>query len=360
MNGLTDTVANLYNAFEPDIRITATKGKYVAANDKLLAKIRSIEGVKLLSQTLGDKALLRNGEQQALVTVKGVDGAFRQITRLDSSLADGKYQLDDSSTSHMIIGRGIADQLQLNLHSLSNELAVFSPVRGKTGSLNPQDHLNQVYCNLSGIFALNDELDFQVAFVNLKTAQKLFDVKGVASSLDIACGDHDADDVKKNLQAILGTDYTVKTRYELNDSLFRALETEKLATFIILAFILVIATFNITGALTMLIIEKKRDIRTLYSMGATMRQVRNIFLGEGFLITGAGAFGGLILGLIICLLQMQFHFVKFGDDFVVPYYPVQLQARDFLYIFFLIMLIGFLTALYPVRVFTRMDLAKNA
>jgi lipoprotein-releasing system permease protein len=139
----------------------------------------------------------------------------------------------------------------------------------------------------------------------------------------------------------------------LNDVLFKTLETEKLATFIILAFILVIATFNIIGALTMLIIEKQKDIKTLFSLGADLSLIRNIFMREGFLITGVGAVIGLALGLLVCWLQIQFHLVKFGDEFVIPYYPIELQAKDFVWIFGLIMLIGFFAALYPVRFFTK-------
>jgi lipoprotein-releasing system permease protein len=145
----------------------------------------------------------------------------------------------------------------------------------------------------------------------------------------------------------------VKNRYELNDVLFKSLETEKLATFIILSFILVIATFNIIGALTMLIIEKKKDIRTLMSLGADLTLIRNIFMREAFLICGIGAAAGLLLGLGVCWAQIRFHLVSFGSEFIVPYYPIELQMGDFVRIFGLIMLIGLLAAVYPVRVFTK-------
>jgi len=184
----------------------------------------------------------------------------------------------------------------------------------------------------------------------------LFDIPDKISALEISCEKNQNEDVQKILQQKLGSDFIVKNRYQLNDTLFKSLETEKLATFIILAFILVIATFNIIGALTMLIIEKKKDIKTLYSMGASITLIRNIFMREGLLITGIGAIIGLLLGLVVCWIQIQFHLVKFGDDFIIPYYPIVLQLKDFLWIFGLIMLIGFLAALYPVRVFTKMDL----
>jgi lipoprotein-releasing system permease protein len=233
---------------------------------------------------------------------------------------------------------------------------LFSPARGKTQSLNPEDHLNQLYCTPTGIFSLNDELDYEFAFVSLQTARELFDVQDQVTAFEIACEKGKTKDVQSALKELLGDNYLIKNRYELNDTLFKSLETEKLATFIILAFILVIATFNIIGALTMLIIEKKRDIKTLYSLGADQRLIRNIFMREAFLICGIGAIIGLLLGLFVCWLQIKFHLVTFGAEFIIPYYPIELQLKDFVWIFGLIMLIGFLAALYPVRVFTRRDL----
>ncbi|MBA2613438.1 MAG: ABC transporter permease [Bacteroidetes bacterium] len=356
MNGLTGTVANLYNVFEPDLKITAVKGKYFEANEKLISKIKTIAGVKFISRTLSDKALLKNIDKQTLVTIKGVDENFNKVAEIESSVEDGVYALNDPKKNSILLGRGIASQLQVNIREFVNELSIYSPVKGKAGSLNPDDNFNQVYCTPTGIFSLNDEFDFQFAFVNIETAKKLFDEPDKVSAIEILCEKGKYEDVQVVLQEKLGNKFLVKNRYELNDVLFKTLETEKLATFIILAFILIIATFNIIGALTMLIIEKRKDIKTLYSMGANITFIRNIFMREGFLITGIGAIIGLLIGLLVCWLQLQFHLVKFGDEFIIPYYPIDIQVKDFIWIFGLIMLIGFFAALYPVRIFTKMDL----
>jgi lipoprotein-releasing system permease protein len=356
MNGLTGTVANLYNTFEPDVKITASKGKYFTVDDKLLNEIKSIKGVQIVSQSLSDKVLVKNVDKQALVSIKGVDVNFNRITKIDSSIIEGSYGLNEPGARKILLGRGVANQLNVNLNVFVNELSLFSPVKGRAGGLNPQDNLNQVYCTPSGIFSLNDELDYQFAFVNIETAKELFDSPNKISALELACDDDEVENVIQTLKNNLGSDYIIKNRYQLNDVLFKSLETEKLATFIILAFILIIATFNIIGALTMLIIEKRKDIKTLYSMGANQALIRNIFMREAFLICGIGAVIGLLLGLLVCWLQMRFHFVSFGSEFIIPYYPIELQLRDFLWIFGLIMLIGFFAALYPVRVFTRVDL----
>lgn len=358
MNGLTGTVANLYNVFEPDLKITAAKGKYFNSDEKLISEIKNIEGVKFISRTLSDKALLKNGDKQTLVTIKGVDENFSKVAAIESSVEDGVYGLNASNKNNILLGRGIANQLQINIREFVNELSIFSPVKGKSNSLNPEDNFNQVYCTPTGVFSLNDEFDFQFAFVNIETAKRVFDEPSRISAIEILCEKDKFEHVQSVLKEKLGDGYIVKNRYELNDVLFKTLETEKLATFIILAFILIIATFNIIGALTMLIIEKRKDIKTLYSMGASINLIRNIFMREGFLITGVGAIIGLLIGLLVCWLQMQFHLVKFGDgaEFIIPYYPIDVQLNDFVWIFGLIMLIGFFAALYPVRVFTKMDL----
>jgi lipoprotein-releasing system permease protein len=358
MNGLTGTVANLYNSFEPDIKITPVKGKYFTADEKLINTIKNLEDVVCVSQTLNDKALIKNIDKQALVSIKGVDENFNRVTKIDSSITEGFFLQQGSKGSEIIVGRGIANQLQININEFSSELSVYSPYKGKSESLNPEENLNQIYCTPKGIFSLNDEFDFQYAFIDIATARRLFEAPKKVSALEISCKKGEVDAVQEALIEKLGNEFLVKNRYQLNDVLFKSLETEKLATFIILAFILVIATFNIIGALTMLIIEKRKDIKTLYSLGANQNLIRNIFMREGFLITGIGASIGLVLGLLVCWIQIQFHLVKFGSEFIIPYYPIELQLKDFVWIAGLIMLIGFFAAMYPVRVFTKLNLVR--
>jgi lipoprotein-releasing system permease protein len=351
MNGLTGAVAGLYNTFEPDIKITAAKGKFFKANDAFMLKLSKTDGIEAVSQTFSDKALLKNNEKQTLVSVKGVDQNFSKVTKIDSSIIDGTYRLNDTS-NFVVLGEGVANILQVNIREFASELSLLSPSKGKTSSINPDDNFNQVYVMPNGIFSLNDEFDFQFVFVGLNTAKKLFSEPEKVSAVEIKCKGN-MHEVQEKLIETLGSDFIIKNRYELNDVLFKTLETEKLATFIILAFILIIATFNIIGALTMLIIEKQKDIKTLFSLGADLSLIRNIFMREGFLITGVGALIGLVLGLIVCWLQATFHFVTFGDEFIIPYYPIDIQLKDFVWIFSLIMVIGFFAALYPVRFFTK-------
>lgn len=361
MNGLTGVVADLYNAIEPDIKVMPAKGKFFVADQNFLTQIKSTKGVNKISCTINDNALLKHGDKQAIVTIKGVDDNFNSVTRFDSVIKEGSFQLKHGTDRFAVFGRGVANQLDVNINNLIEQVAIYSPRRGREESLNPEDNFNQKYVFPSGVFSLNDDFDFKYVILDIDLARELFDCTNEISSVEISLEKNTSlDEVQASLASILGDKFIVKNRYQLNDVLFKTLESEKLWTFIILAFILIIATFNIIGALTMLIIEKKKDIKTLYCLGADNTLISRIFMGEGFLITSIGAGIGLCIGLIVCLLQMKFHFVKFNDQYVIPYYPIDMQAKDFVWIISLIMLIGFFAALYPVRVFTRNDFVHES
>jgi lipoprotein-releasing system permease protein len=356
MNGLTGVVANLYNAIEPDLKVMPAKGKFFVADENFIDKIKSTRGVDQISNCINDNALIKHGDKQAIVTIKGVDDNFKTVTRFDSVIKEGEFELKHGTDRFAVFGRGVANQLNININNLIEQIAIYSPKRGQEESLNPEDNFNQKYVFPSGVFALNDDFDYKYVITDIDLARELLDCKNEVSSIEISLNkDADIEEVQSQLITALGSDYTIKNRYQLNDVLFKTLESEKLWTFIILAFILVIATFNIIGALTMLIIEKKKDIRTLYCLGADNTLISRIFMGEGFLITSIGAGIGLLLGWIVCLLQIKYHFVQSSDQYVIPYYPIDMQTKDFVWIISLIMLIGFFAALYPVRVFTRND-----
>ena len=356
MNGLTGVVANLYNAIEPDIKIMPATGKFFVADNNFIAKLKSTNGVNQISSCISDNALMKKGDKQSIITLKGVDDNFKYVTHFDSVIKEGAFQLKHGTDRFAVFGRGVANQLDININNIIEQIAIYSPKRGQEESLNPDDNFNQRYVFPSGTFSLNDDFDFKYVIVDIDVARELLDCKDEVSTVEVSINKGaDLEEVQTQLSSVLGSQYLVKNRYQLNDVLFKTLESEKLWTFIILAFILIIATFNIIGALTMLIIEKKKDIKTLYCLGADNTLISRIFMGEGFLITAIGAGIGLSLGLIVCLLQMKFHFVEFSDQYVIPYYPVDLQAKDFVWIISLIMMIGFFAALYPVRVFTRND-----
>lgn len=357
MNGLTSVVADLYHAIEPDLKITSLNSKYISDKQLLSKKIKSIQGIKHISYSIEENALIKLDEKQAVVTIKGVDAEFKELTQFDTVVYEGTYRFEYNKQYFGVFGRGIAGKLGINVNDFVSPISIYAPTRGKVESMNPEDAFNKLSISPAGIFSLNDDFDFKFVLIDLKAAQYLFDCPESFSTIEIGLDNkQDLESIQEQLTVKLGPNYQVKNRYQLNDVLFKTLKTEKLWTFLILAFILIIATFNIIGALTMLIIEKKKDIKTLYNLGANQQFIRNIFMQEGFLITSVGALSGLVIGITICVLQQQFHLVTFDDQSVIPFYPIEMQWKDFVWILTLVMGIGFLAAIYPVRVFTKNDL----
>ena len=357
MNGMTSIVADLYHAMEPDLKITAVNSKYMSNKDELTQKIKSISGINGISYSIEENALMKLDERQAIITVKGVDAEFKNLTHFDTVVTEGTYRFKYNNQFYGVFGRGIAGRLGINVNDFVSPISIYAPIRGKTEGINPEDAFNKLSISPAGIFSLNDDFDFKYVLIDLEAAQQLFDCKDAFTTIELSIEDkNQLQTIQEKLQVALGSEYQIKNRFQLNDVLFKTLETEKLWTFLILAFILVIATFNIIGALTMLIIEKKKDIKTLYNLGADQKFIRTIFMQEGFLITSVGAFTGLIIGLIICILQQQFHLVAFDEESIIAYYPIELQLNDFILILGAVMSIGFLAALYPVRIFTKNDL----
>jgi lipoprotein-releasing system permease protein len=279
MNGLTSIVANLYHAIEPDLKITAVNSKYISKKNAITSKLKTIEGIQLISYSLEENALIKLDDNQTVITVKGVDEEFKNVTHFDTVVTEGKYRLAHNNQYYGVFGRGIANHLNINTNDFVSPISIYSPKRGKVESMNPDDSFNKLTISPAGIFSLNDDFDYKYVLIDLKAAQELFDCPNEISSIELSLTDKSKlEEVQEQLQALVGNNYIVKNRYQLNDLLFKTLETEKLWTFLILAFILVIATFNIIGALTMLIIEKKKDIKTLYNLGADQKFItRNLF-----------------------------------------------------------------------------------
>lgn len=361
MNGLTSVVADLYHAIEPDIKITANYSKYIQADDPIISKIKQIDGIKGISYSIEENALIKLDDKQDVISIKGVDDQFKTLTQFDTVVKEGAYRFIYNDQYFGVFGRGVAYKLGLNLNDFISPISIYAPKRGKTESLNPEDAFNKLVISPSGIFSLNDDFDFKYVLIDLKAAQQLFDRNNAFTQIELSVKDKaQLKTIQSELSTALGSNYTVKNRYQLNDVLFKTLETEKLWTFLILAFILLIATFNIIGALTMLIIEKKKDIKTLYNLGADQRFIRRIFMNEGLLITLVGALSGLVLGVIVCVLQQKFHLVTFDEQYVIPYYPIEMQFKDFIWILSVVMAIGFVAAIYPVRIFTKNDLITQS
>jgi len=352
MNGFTSVVSNLYNSIEPDLKILPVQGKYFNP-DSIFSILSKKQSVASVSKTISNQALIKYRQKQILITIRGVDSVFGKTTNVQSVLRKGKFYFKDKNINYCVVGQGVATELNINIENQFAPILFYSPKRIKnTGT--STDIINEKSAYVSGIFSINDDFDYKFVFTDLHFAQELFDAEGLVSSIDISIHKSASrDKIQQELQSLLGNKFVVKNKDQLNEVLFKTLETEKLWTFIIMSFILLIATFSIISALTMLIIEKQKDIQTLYALGAHKRMIESIFMVEGFLITFGGAFVGLLLGVIICWIQIQFHIITFNENSILPYYPVEVKWEDLALVLSVLLIIGFIAALYPVRLFTK-------
>ena len=353
-NGLTDLVQSLNNSFDADIEITIKQGKTFDPNASIFQKILKSENIAHYTEVMEGNALLKYDDKQSIATIKGVSAGFQEMSRFDTLVREGDFNI---SKNNIVIGRGVSYILQTRPNDLSSLISIYAPKRGKITSMNPEDGLNEMKAYPAGVFSINDELDNYI-ILDIARARTLLDYTTEVTSLEIGVKKGtDGEKFRNEIINLLGDNYEVKSREQQNSLLYKTMQSEKLWTFIILMFILIIATFNVIGSLTMLIIEKKKDITILNNMGADIKLIRKIFLVEGILITCIGAILGLTLGLLICWVQIQFGVITMSEGYVVNAYPVQVKTSDILMIIFAVLTIGFLASWYPVRIFTKKHLA---
>jgi len=353
-NGLSGLVKTLYNSFDPDIEVTIKEGKTFDVNEEYINKIKLIDGVEHVALTIEENALIKYKNKQCIATIKGVSPEFEMMTRFDTLVKNGDYILNEGEHSYAVVGKGIAYQLELEHDDIFSPMSVYVPKRGTTiNTLNPEDGFNEKHTYASGVFTINDDFDFKYIILPIDFVRGLVEKPKGASALEVGLRPGaDVGQVQQAVQEIVGDSFLVRSKDEQNETLFKTLKSEKLWTFIILVFILIIATFNVIGSLTMLMIEKKKDINILWNMGADKLLIRRIFLWEGIFITLVGSLAGLLLGTTLCWLQMHFGFIQFNEGYVVDAYPVIMQPVDFIIVFGTVLLIGLFAAWYPVKLFT--------
>lgn len=351
-NGLEGLVKSLYAVFYPDIAITATTGKTFEITNELRQQLKSIHYVDAMSFTLEENALLEYGDQQHICTVKGVDkNYFNVVQKFDTFMVDGKKILQKDSVNYCIVGVGVAQKLGMNPGQAFNPLAIYMPKKTSSSFASMENAFNKSYVSPSGAFAVSDEFDSRYTFVPLDFFQILTDNDSKASQIEIRLKDKSqTEDAKKAIIQKLGKDFTIKSRYEQNQVLYKILKSEKWITFAILVLIMIIAAFNIIGALSMLVLEKKKDIATLTALGIHKNNIIKIFLLEGILMSCVGAAIGMLLAFILCILQQKVGLVPMpGESFLVQYYPVKMKVLDFTIVAFVVIVISFIAAYLPAK-----------
>lgn len=359
-NGFQGVVAEQFTAFDPDIKITAVQGKSFLTDNPNIEAAAKTEGIAVVSFSVEDKALVEYGGKQVMVTLKGVDNNFKQLTDIERVLhGNGEFILQDSLNSYAVLGGKIVNELNCGLF-FTTPLEIYAPNRG--GKINltmPARNFKKGMLLSSGLaFIVNQpEYDGGYILTSNEFARKMFRRKpNEATSLEIKLTTGaDVSEVKRNIETILGSDYIIKDRYEQQDDIYKVMQIEKLISYIFLTFILLVACFNIVGSLSMLIIEKRENMETLRSMGADNSTVANIFIYEGIIISAIGAVSGIIAGIALCLAQQRFGFISMGnaESFVVNSYPVEIQAKDILTTFVTVLIVGITAVWLPVKMLTR-------
>jgi ABC-type lipoprotein release transport system permease subunit len=275
------------------------------------------------------------------------------MSKIDSNIVEGRTVLQQDNINYAIVGYGISLHLNLNVENGVENLTVYAPKRSKISTLNAMNSVYRKQISPAGIFYLSPEYDNKYVITSLDFAQDLLEYDDEISSIEISAKkDADLEQLADELTHFFGDDFNVKSRLEFNQLLYKTNKTEKWVTFLILVFILMIAAFNILSSLSMLIIDKKKDINTLTHLGASKKLIRSIFFLEGILINLTGAFSGLILGVVVCLLQEHVGLIRLEGG-IVDYYPVSLNPVELIYIIITVVVIGFLTSWYPVRNLTK-------
>lgn len=354
MNGFSRVVEGMFSQFDAELRIEPAKGKYFRLDSSEMQALEEMSFVKIFSPTIEETALVQYKDHQVPATLKGVSDHFQELTNIDSIIHDGFYSVYDGAFERCVLGRGLAATIGINPHFVGG-MKVYAPKRkGRVNMMRPDRSLNQMSTFIAGTFAVDQlQYDNQMMLVSLDFARQLFDYDAnEATAVELALVDGAiVPKAKKVIRQTLGGDYVVLDRYEQQADFFRVSKIEKMLTMLLLAFILLIATFNIIGSLSMLMIEKQDDSLILRNLGATPQMLRRIFLTEGWLISLLGAAAGLVLGLVLCLLQEHFGFIKLGNgmEYVISAYPVAVEFTDILLIAAIVLAIGFLSAYIPTR-----------
>ena len=351
-NGFEDLILRLYNSFDPDLKIELAEGKTFNVEKINIDQLKKIEGVKFINEVIEESALAKYQDRQYIIKLKGVSETFEKMTGLDTMIVEGEFKLQSGDTNFAVVGGGVAYNLGINPGNIFNQIEIYGARSTAATLTDPEGAFNRRYISPSGIFTVQQEFDAKYIITPLRFAREIFDYGNKLTGLEVSLNKgFNSDDVVKKISSLIGNNFIIKDRFQQHELIYKIMRSEKWAVFLILTFILIIAVFNVISSLTMLVIEKKKDIAIYRSMGAEISFLRKIFLTEGMLITFTGAIAGLFIGMIICYSQQRFGLIELSGSgtFVIDAYPVKMAPLDFLYVFLTVSCIGLLAAWYPAR-----------
>ena len=364
-NGFQDMVAGLFTAFDPQLKILPAEGKYMAADEPELMKVRSDERIAVWSEVVEDNALFTLANRQVMGVVKGVDDEFEKLIDVDRiRFGEGIFELHADVIDYGVAGIGLLSSLGTNVDF--PPIQVYAPRKGERIDLNnPTESFNheEFFSPQLAFNVKQGKYDSQYVITNIALARRLFERQGEVTQIELQLKEGaDTDKVKADLKAALGEGYQVLDRYEQQEDTFRIMKVEKLISYIFLTFILLIACFNIIGSLSMLIIDKREDAITLRNLGASNGQIAGIFMLEGRMIALVGAILGIVIGLTLCLIQQEFGVIKFGKSagsYIIDVYPVSVHVWDIVIVFVTVVVVGFVSVWYPVRRLSKKYTTQN-
>ncbi len=356
-NGFQDLISGTFSQFDPDLRISKVEGKTFDSQNEQLLKVKSLPCIEQAAFVLEENAVVKCGDRQTWLTIKGVSDNYKQLINFGTLLKDGRFLLSNGDTPFGILGLTLAVKLNASLY-VPNPLEVYAPKHDASIDIsNPSSAFNQENIILSGIYSVEqEEIDGRYLIVSLQEAQHLFGYNAnecTGLELKLRAGE-ETEKAKQAIAELLGNDFKVEDKREQHQDFYRMLKVEKWISFLILTFILLIAVFNVTGSLSMLIIEKKNDINTLRNLGSDNTTISRIFLLEGWLVTATGAIIGVLIGVLLCLAQQQWGLLRLGSEeesgmFLTDAYPVVVQATDILAVLATVLIAGLLVAWLPTR-----------
>lgn len=348
-NGFEGLVKSLYSSFYPDIRIISANAKVMLLDAEMLEQIKLIKEIEVISLVVEENAHLQNGDYRTNAVLKGVDSFYSHVTGVQQYLSNGKYETGNDENPALVLGSGVENALNLMSDRSISPVTVYVPKRGVLANSDPLSSISSMNFKPSGAFAIQQDFDNKYVLTNIsavKLMTGLNENEFTAAEIKLK-NSADENDVIKRLQQITGTAYLVENRYQQNRSLFSVMQLEKWAIYGILCLILIIASFNMIGALTMLVLEKKQDVQILKAMGATDFFVQKIFLSEGVLLAFAGGGIGIVLALLLCYLQVTFHLIPLQGAFVINYYPVKVLWSDLVLVISTVFMISITAAWVP-------------
>lgn len=354
MNGFGSVVRSMFSEFDPELLIVAREGTSFRADAPALEQLREREEVAVFCEMVEQTALIEHDGRQLPAQLKGVDTLYQSLTQIDSIILDGEYEVWDGGFDRCVMGVGLAGQLGIGAHFVRG-LHLYAPKRkGSINLMRPDESFLEESCWIAGIFAVNQtQYDEHLMLVNIDLARRLFeydDHEVTSVGIKLASGTN-LKSAKREIRRLLGEDYVVLDRYEQQKDFFRILKIEKLMSALLMVFILLIAAFNLIGSLTMLILDKQQNTHILRTLGANADQIHKIFLYEGWLVSSLGAVIGLVVGLILCLLQQHFGWLKLGSgtEYVLSAYPVEVQLWDVVLVLAVVLIIGWIAAYIPTK-----------